>query len=192
MARHKKHRDDGICPICKCEMDVIVSAYKDYPFIDGRKYQAICFVCASVPKTWENVKNYDDGFCIHKEYLLVFETFDPKRLCSIGEMMEDGFGKVESEKSIRAVKAAIRRGDTEKQCGIVRHCATLPPNYGQKWIGSENLTDRIEEDADMSKGKKHRQKKKKRKTEVAPQMVRASRKPPILVREIEIREIVTK
>jgi len=42
--------------------------------------------------------------------LVVFDTFDPKRLHTADEMAEDGFDKKEAQKSIRAVKQAIKTG----------------------------------------------------------------------------------
>lgn len=103
MPRPKKHID-GICQICGQEVEVCVSGYRDHPFIDGRKYEEICFVCSEVPKMYE-YKNKE---------LTKFDTFDPKRLHTVAELAEDGFDNKYAKKCIAAVKRAIKTGPKKK------------------------------------------------------------------------------
>ena len=97
MPRPKKHTD-GICQICGYEVEVCVSGYKEHPFIDGRRYQEICFLCSEVPKMYEYKNNE----------LIVYDSFDDHRLHTAMELVEEGFDKKEAQQSIRAVKRAIK------------------------------------------------------------------------------------
>ena len=94
------------CPICGNEIEILVRAYVEDPFIDGRTYNDMCFTCSSVPKMWK----YDEA----TEELTVYSEFSQTRLHTIDEMVSDGFGKEESRQSIRAVRAAIKKGKTKK------------------------------------------------------------------------------
>ena len=78
---------------------------------DGRLHDTICFVCYSVPKMWE----YKD-FVLQKELGELWEgcftyhdTFNEKCIRTVEEMMDDGFGKKESQASIRGVLQAYRK-----------------------------------------------------------------------------------
>lgn len=93
-------RNSDICPICGQYVEVVVSAYGHQDFIDGRRYDEICFVCASVPKMSE----------YHPEKgLVVYSEFDIRRLNSVQDMVEDGWDRKRVEASIKAVKRAIKR-----------------------------------------------------------------------------------
>lgn len=105
----KKHKE-GYCQICGREIDVIVSAYQNRPFVDGRNYREICFCCSEVPKIWEFFETYDDGVRVHKEIVVYYNGFDQDRLHTLEEMQKDGFGKIEAQQSIKAVKKAIKKG----------------------------------------------------------------------------------
>jgi hypothetical protein len=95
------------CTICKQDLYALDKRFNKHPFIDGRKYHAICWTCGNVPKNYE----WDE----EKEELTVFDEFDPKRLFTVDEMMSDGFGREESRISIRAVKASIRKSNARKK-----------------------------------------------------------------------------
>lgn len=111
----KKHRE-GTCQICGIEYEAFTSAYSDSPFIDGKKYAEICHCCSCVPKMWELKKNYDDGYAVHKEYLLVYEEWDMNRLHSVASLMEDGgWDKPDAERSVRAVKRAVAAAKKRKK-----------------------------------------------------------------------------
>lgn len=106
MGRHR----EGFCQICGAETDVIVSAYRNHPFIDGRCYQELCFTCYEVPKVSEYFEEYNDGVRIHKDVIVYYNGLDQTKLHSLEEMMADGFGREESQRSIKAIKAAIKKG----------------------------------------------------------------------------------
>ncbi len=90
------------CSICGCEYDAYTEAYAHDPWIDGKRHGIICDVCMMVPKTYD----YDE----EKEQVIVYDELDPKRLNTVVDMMSDGCDKDESKRSIKAVKAAIRKG----------------------------------------------------------------------------------
>jgi hypothetical protein len=51
--RQKKIKADGDnCPICGQFITTRCVGHREKPFVDGNKYQAICFTCFSIPKTW--------------------------------------------------------------------------------------------------------------------------------------------
>jgi hypothetical protein len=63
------------------------------PFLYVKKMDAICFVCYSVPKMWY----------IQNDEWLRHDQFNEKSVHTIDEMVEDGFTKIESKVSIKAV-----------------------------------------------------------------------------------------
>lgn len=81
------------CPICHQLIDVYVRMSE--PFLFLKKFDIICFTCYSVPKMY-----YVDG-SEHKRH----EKFSDKTVCTVQEMVEDGFSKQESKISIKAVIA---------------------------------------------------------------------------------------
>lgn len=91
MSKEKVNID--ICPICHQPIDVNVRMSE--PFLFLKKFDVICFTCYSVPKMY-----YLDGN-EHKRY----EKFSDKTVCTVAEMVEDGFSKQESKVSIKAVIA---------------------------------------------------------------------------------------
>jgi hypothetical protein len=78
-------RNDDICPICDEFIDIIHSGYAHETFVDGKTYHAICFTCAST------IRSYD-GYAY-----------------TVKEMVEDGFKQKRVEKSIKAVRASIKK-----------------------------------------------------------------------------------
>lgn len=106
MARKVKVKADSEdCPLCECYMEVVVSAYAQQPFIDGRCYEQICFCCNNVPKTW----HYDE-----KTNEVVVYPWHPDQLCDLDDFKVDGFNvkdpedKKRVQTSIKAVKNSIR------------------------------------------------------------------------------------
>jgi len=89
------------CSICKAELEAYTSAFEDDPWIDGRKHKDICHCCMCVPKMY----HYDE----EKGVLTTYDEMYYKRLCTVEEIMEDGFEKAEATRSLRAVKALIRK-----------------------------------------------------------------------------------
>jgi len=94
-------KDPDACSICGEYMAVLCLGHRTAPFIDGRKYEMMCDCCLNVPKMYE----YDEK----KEELIVFEEMDHKRLHTAKEMVEDGFEERLAKKSIKAVKAKIKK-----------------------------------------------------------------------------------
>jgi len=88
---------DDHCPICRQEIEIIVSAYRHRPWLDGKLYAQICMVCHEVPKTWEE----RDG------QVVVF-PWDPQQLRSVEDLVEDGFDKRRARISINAVRDKLR------------------------------------------------------------------------------------
>jgi len=89
------------CSICKSEFEAFTDAFENEPWIDGRRHKDICHCCMCVPKMW----HYDE----EKKMLTVYDEMDPKRLCTIEELMEEGFEKASAQRSLRAVKALLRK-----------------------------------------------------------------------------------
>ena len=88
------------CPICQSPVEIICSGFSSDPFIDGRTYDWMCFTCSQVPKSWE----FDE----ETNELVLYHDMDPKRLCSVKDMVDDGFEFSEAQKSIRAVKRCLQ------------------------------------------------------------------------------------
>lgn len=91
MARPKRNENE--CPICGEYIQIASSGYLNHPFVDGKKYDAICLCCASTLKgsfTIAGPKN-------------------PPELHSLQEMIEDGFDKKNAEKSLKLIKKALKK-----------------------------------------------------------------------------------
>jgi hypothetical protein len=83
-------------------MQAFVSAYQHTPFVDGKNYEAICDTCNNVPKMYD----YD----AKTDTLTVYRRWDPGRLMTTEELMEDGgWDRKESANSIKAVREAIKK-----------------------------------------------------------------------------------
>jgi hypothetical protein len=91
------------CPVCKTKCEIFCTSYYQNPFIDGRKYEFICFTCSEIPKMWD----FDEST---SEFIL-YECLSPDRLCSVAEMMEDGFDLNESQKSLQAIQKLIKKSN---------------------------------------------------------------------------------
>ncbi len=89
------------CSICRCEYNAFTSVYAEDAWIDGRRHAIICDVCMMVPKTYD----YDEK----KQEVVVYDELDPKRLNTVEEMMSDGCDKDEARRSIKAVKAILKK-----------------------------------------------------------------------------------
>lgn len=94
-------KDDDLCNICGRIPEAIVKVYANEPFVDGRNYGLICWVCANVPKTWYYDNNGE---------IIVLEYFDKDRINTAKEMSEDGgWDKDEAEISIKAIRKLLKR-----------------------------------------------------------------------------------
>ncbi len=104
MGRRPRNPDN--CPICGEYMSVLCSGHRDKPFIDGKKYNDICFACFHVPKVWTcKLGRPRDGSAD------VWEGpfWDAKHLCSAQELVADGVCDItQARKSARAVKSLVK------------------------------------------------------------------------------------
>lgn len=87
-------------------MDVLCSGHSRTPFIDGRKYANICFVCFHVPKMWiGELGRARDGS--QDEWDGPF--WDPKLLHTAAELVDNGVCDLSrARKSIRAIKQKLK------------------------------------------------------------------------------------
>jgi hypothetical protein len=100
-------------------MDVIVSAYRERPFIDGRYYEQICFICCCVPQSY----HFDE-----KTSELVEYPWRPDKLYTWLQMCnESGFNKKDAEekkainKCIRSVKAAVKSMNADTRAEMIKY-----------------------------------------------------------------------
>lgn len=94
-----KRKQENTCEICGRELSVLCSGYTHKSFIDGRHHAELCHICYEVPKMAE----WDEKL----QKVMYYSTMDPKRLCTIEELMSGGWEKKECETSLKAVKKAI-------------------------------------------------------------------------------------
>jgi hypothetical protein len=91
--------DDGLCPICKQPMEAYYNYYAHHPFIDGKKYDGICQVCAEVV-VWGEWKN--GQFVLHEE----------PHLHTSEAMIKDesaGYDPKVVEVCVKALRAAVKK-----------------------------------------------------------------------------------
>jgi hypothetical protein len=91
------------CPICKQEIEILCSGHGDAPFVDGRKYDRMCFICFHVPKIWEiTLGEAEDG----SEDIWDGPFFDTKHLFNATELVEEGVTDIRAraQKSVTAVR----------------------------------------------------------------------------------------
>lgn len=74
---------DGLCDVCGQAAYAHTKRYFTAPFVDGKYYEYVCWVCANAPSD------------------------DMSGVLSIKEMEEDGFNKQEASVSINAIKKLI-------------------------------------------------------------------------------------
>jgi len=96
-------RNPDNCPICGEYMEILCTGHRHTVFVTGKKYQEICFVCFSTPKTWV-VKwgKAEDG----SEDIWEGPYFDKYHLHTATELVEDGAtnSRSRAQKSITAIK----------------------------------------------------------------------------------------
>ena len=88
----------SICGISIQDSGGFTSVYSHKPFVDGKNYSLICWTCCNVPKTWETINGE----------MVIYSYLSPDRLCSVGEMMEDGWDRTTAELSIKSVKKLLK------------------------------------------------------------------------------------
>ena len=92
------------CCICKAvEFEyAFSSAYESTPWVDGRVHRGVmCHCCYEVPK----MHHYDE----ESKELTVYHEMYYNRLCTVDELVAEGFDKKDAQRSIRAVKALVRK-----------------------------------------------------------------------------------
>lgn len=86
------------CPICGQYMDYIATTYRNSPYIDGKCYKKMCFVCAHAPA--EHTVD-EDG--------IEYAVFSHKYLHTAEELVSLGSAEnlKEAERSLRGVNRKI-------------------------------------------------------------------------------------
>jgi len=107
---------DDYCNICGAIPKAIVRVYANEPFVDGRNYNMICWMCANVPKSWY----YDDS-----GEVVVLGYFDRDRINTVKELMEEGWSRDEAELSVKAIlkllKSPLIRFESELETNVFSH-----------------------------------------------------------------------
>lgn len=93
------------CPICDQKMDLIVTSFRNKPFIDGRTYQRMCFVCAHVPQDY--IQRYHPDGSVSE---LEGPFFDHRHLTTAEELVQQGTAATlkEAQTSVSAVGKLLR------------------------------------------------------------------------------------
>jgi hypothetical protein len=94
-----KYMDDYYCNICGADPKAVVRVYANEPFVDGRNYNLICWMCANVPKSWY----YDEN-----DEVVILEYFDRERIHTVKELMAEGWDRDEAERSTKAIKKLLK------------------------------------------------------------------------------------
>lgn len=93
--------DPNQCPICGKYPESIVTGYSQQPFIDGNKYQMICFTCANTVRKWDKDESLDR--------ILVYKHASPFYLNTVADMIDDGWKKPEAEHSLKSVRKKLHK-----------------------------------------------------------------------------------
>ena len=99
-----KKRDENTCEICGREYEAYCSYYDHHDWIDGRRHAVICHICFDVPQVY-----------VEEHGILHLAPFDPNRLRTVKDMVEDGWDKKDAEIAVKAVKAAIKKGKSRSK-----------------------------------------------------------------------------
>lgn len=102
----RKRKDPDMCPICGTYMDVLCTGYARSPFLNGRKYESICFVCLHVPKIWAcRSGRAKDG----SDDEWTGPLWDVKSLYTAKELVDDGVCELaRARKSVAAVRKLLK------------------------------------------------------------------------------------
>jgi hypothetical protein len=96
-------------------MEIICSGHSTIPYIDGRKYTEMCFVCLHIPKIWDITEGKaEDG----SEDVWEGPFYDHKHLFTAQELIKEGVTDDlrQAKKSLTAVKKRITAA---KKCGRI-------------------------------------------------------------------------
>lgn len=109
MPRPRKRADDNICPICGQFMNVRCVGHRESPFVDGKTYDSICFLCFSIPKTFVITKAEDGADVWNGPF------FDKNHLFTPEEMVQEGIAddiktaKISYKALVKSIKKSKRR-----------------------------------------------------------------------------------
>jgi len=97
------------CPLCGQPMDFAALTYRAHAFIDGKRYDAMCFTCAQVPE--DHVQTTKDGTTQQAG-----PYYDHKHLRSADTLLNIGAATTlsEAKHSVRAVRQAIQKTGSPK------------------------------------------------------------------------------
>lgn len=92
------------CPLCKTPTDFQDTTFRNHPFVDGQRYDFLCFTCAHVPEDY--IQRTKNG--VTEE---VGPLFDHKHLCSAQTLVDIGSAETltEARRSVKAVREAIKK-----------------------------------------------------------------------------------
>lgn len=104
-SKRRKYRISDLCPICGQYMDLIALGNRNTPYIDGKKYPKMCFICFNVPL--DEIQHYDEQGNITN---VEGPFYDYRHLRSVEEMVSLGIAETEQEarRSLLAVKRKIK------------------------------------------------------------------------------------
>lgn len=83
--------EDGICPLCKRPLFAYYSYFGTHPFLDGKKYDGLCMICAELP-VWAEETPTIRGI---------------EEMC--GPDSGSGYDKKEVATSMKAIKDAVAK-----------------------------------------------------------------------------------
>lgn len=106
----KTKTDDEHCPICGQYMEIRCIGHRDKPFVDGFTYDAICFICFSIPKTYihkigENGEDVWDG-----PYCDAYHLYTPKELIEEAVCDDIKMAKISYKSLVKRIKLGKKRG----------------------------------------------------------------------------------
>lgn len=92
------------CPLCGQLIDFQDITYRHHLFVDGKRYDYLCFTCAHVPEDY--IQSTKDGVTQQ-----VGPYFDHKHLRSSATLVEIGAAETpaEAKRSVQAVRQAIKK-----------------------------------------------------------------------------------
>jgi hypothetical protein len=141
------------CLLCGQPVDFQDTTYRHHLFIDGKRYDYLCFTCAHVPEDYIQTTK-DDVTQQTGPY------FDHKHLRSVATLVDIGAAETpaEAKRSVQAVRQAIKKAGAK-----LNKLSLNPPKHH-----SYNI---LEDDAKPipAKKKKKKTKKKPAKKEMASQ-----------------------
>lgn len=88
----------NVCHICGAVPECFVRSYNSKPFVDGKQHDIMCFLCASIPNTYEY--HEDQGIVCYKHK-------SPFYLNNASYLIGEGWKPVEIDRSIKALNKKV-------------------------------------------------------------------------------------